>query len=89
MKSLPKSPREFYASQNKQQLIVFLLNQDYRIQLFQEKLKMLTGCGSYGDCDGMDGSCIDCYYDNPVLHNTCREFQDEIFKKRNEEVENE
>ena len=78
MLDLPKSDREFYESQDKEQLIIFLLNGKRENELLHKKLKMLTGCGCYGDCDSMDGSCVDCHYDNPTLQMKCNQFQGEF-----------
>lgn len=83
MRDLPKSEREFYESQSKEQLIIFLLNADYEKKLLHEKLALLTGCGCFGDCDGMNGSCIYCYEENKALHMRCLEFQSERYKQRN------
>ena len=86
MFDLPRSEREFYESQDKEQLIIFLLNGKRENERLHKKLKMLTGCDCYGDCDCMDGSCVDCHYDNPTLEMKCRQFQDEFYKKLREEL---
>ena len=86
MIDLQKSQREFYKSQSKEQLIIFLLNGEYEKKRLRKKLRMLTGCGCYGDSDGMNGSCIECYYDNPMLQMKCSQFQDEFTKMLTEEA---
>lgn len=75
MFDLPKTKREYYESETKEQLIIFLLNGERENNLLREKLGMLTGCTCFGDCDGMNGSCVDCYYDNPKLNMECSQFQ--------------
>lgn len=75
MLDLPKTKEEFYESQTKEQLIIFLLNGNYENELLREKLGMLTGCTRFGDCDGMNGSCVDCCYNNPTLNMQCSQFQ--------------
>lgn len=85
MFDLPKSDREFYESQDKEQLIIFLLNGKRKNERLHKKLKMLTGCGCYGDCDGTDGSCVVCYYDNPTLQMKCSQFQGEFTRMLREE----
>ena len=82
MLDLPNSKKDYYETLSKEELITFLLNSDYRIENIEEKLYMLTGCGCYGDCDGMNGSCVDCDINNPELRKRCSEFQDKILKKR-------
>lgn len=85
MFDLPKTKREFFESQSKEQLIIFLLNGDRENELLRKKLQMLTGCGGFGDCDGMNGSCVDCYYENPTLNMQCSQFQGKFTRKLKEE----
>ena len=80
MEDLSKTEREFYESQTKEQLMIFLLNAEHREKLLRKKLAILTGCPCFGDCDSMDGSCVDCYYDNPDLQNQCSRFQGEFIR---------
>ena len=87
MLDVPKTEREFYESQDKEQLIIFLLNGKHENERLHKKLKMLTGCGCYGDCDGMDGSCVDCHYDNPQLQMECSQFQGKFTRMLKEEYE--
>lgn len=77
-----KSKKEFYESQSKEQLVIFLLNTEYENERLKNKLKILTGCESYGDSDGMDGSCVECYHRNPILQMKCSQFQTNIYKKQ-------
>ena len=82
-----KSDREFYESQDKEQLIIFLLNDKRENERLHKKLEMLTGCSCYGDCDGTDGTCVDCYYDNPDLQIRCSQFQGEFTRRLSSEYE--
>ena len=77
-----KLKREFYESQSKEQLVIFLLNQDRENERLRNKLKILTGCEGYGDSDGMDGSCVECYHRNPILQMKCSQFQTNIYKNK-------
>lgn len=88
MIDLPKTEKEFYESQSKEQLIIFLLNGNRENKLLREKLGMLTGCPCFGDCDGMNGSCVDCYYDNPTLNMQCSQFQGEFTRMLKEKAKN-
>jgi len=76
-----QSRDEFLESQSKEQLIIFLKNTEYANKILREKLKMLTGCSGFGNQDCMDGSCVDCYYEEPELHAKCCQFQNEFRKK--------
>ena len=87
MLDLPKLDREFYELQDKEQLIIFLLNGKRENELLHKKLKMLTGCTCFGDCDGMNGSCVDCYYDNPKLNMECSQFQGKFARMLRAEYE--
>lgn len=88
MIDLPKTKKEFYESQSKEELIIFLLNQNRENELLREKLEMLTGCSGFGNCDGMDGSCVDCYYENPTLNMQCSQFQGKFTKMLKEKAKN-
>ena len=66
---------EWYAQQSKEQLIIFLKNNDYFIEELEHKLVLLTGCPFFGSCDGTNGACIDCSLENTVLFNRCLYFQ--------------
>ena len=57
-----------------------LISTEKELELMREKLKLLTGCPKYGDCDGMSGTCIDCNHDTPELQAQCSRFQDDFIK---------
>lgn len=73
---ISRSDREFYESQDKEQLITYLLNSKRENELLHKKIKILTGCECYGECDSMNGSCVDCHCDNLNLQMQCSQFQD-------------
>ena len=52
------------------------------MQRLRDKIRLLTGCQGFGDCDGMDGGCIDCCFDSPELHNRCHLFQSAFHEYR-------
>ena len=88
MKEL-QSKEEWLNEQSKEQLIIFYKNNDYEIQRLRDKVALLTGCSGFGDCDGTNGGCIECYYDNPHLHQRCHLFQQAFHqyrKKREQEI---
>lgn len=87
MFDLPKTEKEYYESQTKEQLIIFLLNGKRENDLLKEKLNMLTGCPYFGDCDSMNGSCVDCHYDNPTLQMQCSQFQGKFTRMLRERAE--
>ena len=66
--------REYYNSFPKEQLIIFLLNQDYEIKKLKLRLQFLSGCCKFGHPDGTDGSCVDCHYDNKEQFKKCEQF---------------
>jgi len=64
----------YYNSLPKEQLIIFLLNQNYEIKQLESRLEFLSGCCKFGHPEGTDGSCVDCYYDNKEQFAKCEEF---------------
>ena len=69
---------------SKEQLLIFLHNNDLIIEKLRWKLELLTGCAAFGDSDGTDGGCINCYYDNQTQWSRCQAF-DEAWKKYRKE----
>lgn len=67
--------KEFLQQQTKEQLIIFVQNNEYVIENLRNRLKRLTGCGDFGNGDGTVGTCVMCSYDNPELFERCWEFQ--------------
>ena len=66
---------DFLEKQTKEQLIIFLHNDDYIIDNLRARLYKLTGCGNFGNMDGMDGCCVGCYYNNEELFRKCESFK--------------
>lgn len=58
----------------KEELEILYHNLNIEYERLCNKLFILTGCKHFGDGDGMNGSCIDCYHDNNDLHNRCELF---------------
>ena len=79
-----QSKEEWLNEQSKEQLIIFIKNDEYENQRLRDKIALLTGCAGFGDCDGMDGSCIECYYNNTQLHQRCHLFQSAFHQYRKE-----
>ena len=69
----------------KEQLLIFLHNDDLIIENLRLRLKLLTGCSGFGDGDGTDGGCVDCYYNNLPQWTRCNAFADAWNKYRKEE----
>ena len=63
-----------------EQLKIFLHNQEYEIESLRNRLYRLTGCNNFGNLDGMDGSCVECFYNDRKLFDKCWEFK---FSKEN------
>ena len=76
MQLLRESDRrdEFYKQQSKEQLVVFLHNSDLELNSLRERLFLLGGCSKFGCVDGMDGSCVECSYNDEHLFDRCRRF---------------
>ena len=58
-----------------EQLKIFLHNSEYVVDSLRMRLKKLTGCNDFGNVDGMNGSCVECFYDNRELFNKCWNFR--------------
>lgn len=71
----------------KEQLLIFLRNQDLIIEELHWKLELLTGCAIFGNSDGTDGGCIDCYYDNQAQWSRCQAFYAAWKKYRKEKLD--
>lgn len=70
--------REDLMNESKEQLVIWLLNNEAtRLQL-HKRLEKLTGCAEFGLCDGMTGFCIECYYEQPELWEKCHNFKFDI-----------
>ena len=67
--------KEFLDQQSREQLYIFLNNDEYTIINLRNRLKKLTGCGDFGNLDGMNGACIECSIDNKELFDRCWNFR--------------
>ena len=67
--------KEFLDQQSREQLYIFLNNDEYTIINLRNRLKKLTGCGDFGNLDGMNGACIECSIDNKELFDRCWSFR--------------
>ena len=74
MNDVHKTKEEFYNAQTKEQLIIFLHNKDIEIKRLEDTLFKLTDCHHFGQIDGTNGACVDCYYDNFDLFKKCENF---------------
>lgn len=79
-----QSKEKWLNEQSKKQLIIFYKNQEYENQRLRDKIALLTGCAGFGDCDGMNGSCVECSYDNPITFQRCHLFQTAFHQYRKE-----
>lgn len=69
--------KTYYESLPKERLVTYLMNQDYFLNLIEKKIAFLTGCPAFGNSDGTDGACVECFYHNHVLFERCEKFQKE------------
>lgn len=70
-----ENKREFLKKQSHEQLEVFVLNGKIIEDNLRDRLFLLTGCSNFGGQDGMNGACIECFYENRDLHERCCLFQ--------------
>lgn len=71
----------------KEQLLIFLHNQDLIIEDLHLKIELLTGCNGFGSGDGTNGSCADCYYNNQAQWMRCNAFADAWRKYQKEKYD--
>ena len=67
--------REYLRSVSHRQLEIMVRNRGYINELLRDRLFLITGCRDFGGQDGTNGSCVECFYHNPELHNRCCLFQ--------------
>ena len=67
--------KDFLDQQSREQLYIFLNNNEYTIINLRNRLEKLTGCGDFGNVDGMNGCCIECSIDNKELFDKCWNFR--------------
>lgn len=66
---------KFLQKQTKEQLIIFVQNDEAVIENLRDRLRKLTGCGDFGNSDGTVGTCVMCSYNDPDLFERCWDFQ--------------
>ena len=74
--------RAFLEKQSKGQLIIFLNNKDLIENSLRERLELLSGCPCFGEQDGTNGACVECYYNNRILNERCCVFQESLIRYR-------
>ena len=74
---------DYLQKQTKDQLIIFLHNEQLENHRLRLKLELLTGCKGFGDADGMDGSCVECSYNDPKQFERCHTFRDWLREYKN------
>ena len=65
---------ESLESLDKKQIITFLHNAEYKVKSLHKRLKALTGCAEFGTPDGMNGQCVECFYEDRELFDECFHF---------------
>ena len=70
-----KMNKEFLDTVPRETLYIFINNDEYIINSLQERLFKLTGCCDFGNVDGMNGSCIECFHSNRELFEKCEHFK--------------
>ena len=65
----------FLKDQTKEQLIIFLHNTELELESLRDRMYKITGCREFGNLDGMNGTCIDCSYDEKELFDRCWNFK--------------
>lgn len=65
------------------ELKIQLNNDDYMIASLRKRMKQLTGCGDFGNMDGMNGACVECFYEDRPLWDKCEAFK---YNKKGESI---
>ena len=71
---------DFLKDQTKEQIIIFLHNTEQELESLRKRMEKLTGCREFGAVDGMNGNCIECFYNDRKLFEKCEQFK---FNKEN------
>ena len=71
---------DFLKEQTKEQLIIFLHNTELQLESLRDRMYKLTGCREFGALDGMNGNCVECFYNDKKLFEKCEQF---TFNKEN------
>ena len=73
-----------YENMSRNELIILARNLSYLNERNEGKVKLLTGCLGFGDFDPMNGSCVECSYDDEEQWKKCREFREKMHEYLNE-----
>ena len=65
---------DFLNDQTKEQIIIFLHNTELQLESLRERMRKLTGCREFGTLDGMNGACVECFYNERELWDKCEKF---------------
>lgn len=71
---------DFLKEQTKEQLIIFFHNTELQLENLRDRMYKLTGCREFGALDGMNGNCVECFYNDRKLFEKCEQFK---FNKEN------
>lgn len=74
---------DFLKDQTKEQLIIFLHNTELQLENLRDRMYKLTGCREFGALDGMNGNCVECFYNDRKLFEKCEQFK--FNKEKNNE----
>ena len=66
---------DFLNEQTKEQIIIFLHNTEAQLESLRKRMYKLTGCREFGNLDGMNGACIECFYEERELFDKCSNFK--------------
>ena len=66
---------DFLNEQTKEQIIIFLHNTEWQLEHLRERMYKLTGCREFGNLDGMNGACVECFYEERELFDRCWNFK--------------
>ena len=65
----------FLKEQTKEQIIIFLHNTELQLENLRNRMEKLTGCREFGMVDGMNGACVECFYEDRKLFDKCEKFK--------------
>ena len=65
----------FLKEQTKEQIIIFLHNTELQLESLRNRMEKLTGCREFGMVDGMNGACVECFYEDRKLFDKCEKFK--------------
>ena len=66
---------DFLKDQTKEQLIIFLHNTELQLESLRDRMYKITGCREFGTLNGINGNCIECFYNDKKLFEKCEQFK--------------